>query len=110
MPRTDASERRAPPASQRRLSAQARARLNLNGREAEAARARYVLVPEPARPDGGVVTGRYAIARFNLRTTGRPSEMAAERPIMISKLLCISYFILHFACFVKMCSVLVFIM
>ena len=45
-----------------------------------------------------------------LRTTGRPSEMAAERPIMISKLLCISYFILHFACFVKMCSVVVFIM
>ncbi len=42
--------------------------------EAEAARARYVLVPEPARPDGGVVTGRYAIARFNLRTLGRPSH------------------------------------
>jgi glutamate carboxypeptidase len=42
--------------------------------EAEAARARYVLVPEPARPDGGVVSGRYAIARFNLRTTGRPSH------------------------------------
>lgn len=45
--------------------------------EAEAARARYVLVPEPARPDGGVVTGRYAIARFNLRTTGRPSHAGA---------------------------------
>ncbi|MGK7870103.1 M20/M25/M40 family metallo-hydrolase [Falsiroseomonas sp. E2-1-a20] len=42
--------------------------------EAEASRARYVLVPEPARPDGGVVTGRYAIARFSLRTTGRPSH------------------------------------
>ncbi len=42
--------------------------------EAEAARAKYVLVPEPARPDGGVVTGRYAIARFRLRTTGRPSH------------------------------------
>ena len=42
--------------------------------EAEAARARFVLVPEPARADGGVVTGRYAIARFNLRTTGRPSH------------------------------------
>jgi glutamate carboxypeptidase len=42
--------------------------------EAEAARARFVLVPEPARPDGGVVSGRYAIARFNLRTTGRPSH------------------------------------
>jgi glutamate carboxypeptidase len=34
--------------------------------EAEALRHKYVLVPEPARPDGGVVTGRYAIARFNL--------------------------------------------
>ncbi|PWC29107.1 M20/M25/M40 family metallo-hydrolase [Teichococcus aestuarii] len=42
--------------------------------EAEAARHEVVLVPEPARPDGGVVTGRYAIARFNLRTTGRPSH------------------------------------
>jgi glutamate carboxypeptidase len=45
--------------------------------EAEAARAKVVLVPEPARPDGGVVTGRYAIARFNLRTTGRPSHAGA---------------------------------
>jgi glutamate carboxypeptidase len=42
--------------------------------EAEAARHKYVLVPEPARPDGGVVTGRYAIARFNLEATGRPSH------------------------------------
>lgn len=46
--------------------------------EAEAARAAVVLVPEPARPDGGVVTGRYAIARFNLRTTGRPSHAGAR--------------------------------
>jgi glutamate carboxypeptidase len=46
--------------------------------EAEAARSRFVLVPEPARPDGGVVTGRYAIARFNLRTTGRPSHAGAR--------------------------------
>lgn len=46
--------------------------------EAEAARSKYVLVPEPARPDGGVVTGRYAIARFNLRTTGRPSHAGAR--------------------------------
>ncbi len=42
--------------------------------EAEAARHKYVLVPEPARADGGVVTGRYAIARFNLEATGRPSH------------------------------------
>jgi glutamate carboxypeptidase len=47
--------------------------------EAEAARHRYVLVPEPARADGGVVTGRYAIARFNLEATGRPSH-AGSRP------------------------------
>ncbi|HWL80699.1 MAG TPA: M20/M25/M40 family metallo-hydrolase [Roseomonas sp.] len=45
--------------------------------EAEASRHEVVLVPEPARPDGGVVTGRYAIARFNLRTTGRPSHAGA---------------------------------
>jgi glutamate carboxypeptidase len=46
--------------------------------EAEAARNRYVLVPEPARPDGGVVTGRYAIARFNLKTTGKPSHAGSR--------------------------------
>lgn len=46
--------------------------------EAEASRHSVVLVPEPARPDGGVVTGRYAIARFNLRTTGRPSHAGAR--------------------------------
>lgn len=42
--------------------------------EAEAKKNAYVLVPEPARPDGGSVTGRYAIARFNLKTEGRPSH------------------------------------
>ena len=46
--------------------------------EAEASRHAVVLVPEPGRPDGGVVTGRYAIARFNLRTTGRPSHAGAR--------------------------------
>jgi glutamate carboxypeptidase len=45
--------------------------------EAEASRHKYVLIPEPARPDGGVVTGRYAIARFNLHATGRPSHAGA---------------------------------
>ncbi|MBZ4691049.1 MAG: family metallo-hydrolase [Cereibacter sp.] len=35
---------------------------------------RAVLVPEPALPDGGAVTGRYAIARFDLLTEGRPSH------------------------------------
>ncbi len=46
--------------------------------EAEAARHRYVLIPEPARPDNGVVTGRYAIARFDLEATGRPSHAGAR--------------------------------
>jgi glutamate carboxypeptidase len=42
--------------------------------EAEAAKNKYVLIPEPAKQDGGAVIGRYAIARFNLRTMGRPSH------------------------------------
>jgi glutamate carboxypeptidase len=42
--------------------------------ESEAARHKYVLVPEPARRDGGVVTGRYAIARYQLTAIGRPSH------------------------------------
>jgi glutamate carboxypeptidase len=46
--------------------------------EAEASRHKYVLVPEPGRPDGGVVTGRYAIARFNLEATGKPSHAGAR--------------------------------
>ena len=46
--------------------------------EAEAQRHAFVLVPEPAREDGGVVTGRYAIARFNLEATGRPSHAGAR--------------------------------
>jgi glutamate carboxypeptidase len=45
--------------------------------EAEAARNKYVLVPEPGRPENGVVTGRYAIARFNLEAKGRPSHAGA---------------------------------
>jgi glutamate carboxypeptidase len=46
--------------------------------EAEAAKHAYVLVPEPGRGDGGVVTGRYAIARFNMEATGRPSHAGAS--------------------------------
>ncbi|WP_349359275.1 M20/M25/M40 family metallo-hydrolase [Stappia sp.] len=42
--------------------------------ETEAKRHKYILVPEPARPDGGAVIGRYAIARFNLQARGRPSH------------------------------------
>jgi len=45
--------------------------------EAEARRNKYVLVPEPGRPNNGVVTGRYAIARFNLEATGKPSHAGA---------------------------------
>jgi glutamate carboxypeptidase len=45
--------------------------------EAEAKRNKYVLVPEPGRPNNGVVTGRYAIAGFNLEATGRPSHAGA---------------------------------
>jgi glutamate carboxypeptidase len=46
--------------------------------EAEATEHRYVLVPEPGRENGGVVTGRYAIARFNMEATGRPSHAGAR--------------------------------
>ena len=42
--------------------------------EADARASAAVLLPEPALRDGGAVTGRYAIARFNLRTEGRPSH------------------------------------
>jgi glutamate carboxypeptidase len=46
--------------------------------EAEAVRHRYVLVPEPGRLDGSVVSGRYAIARFNLEAVGRPSHAGSR--------------------------------
>lgn len=42
--------------------------------ETEAKRHKYILVPEPAHRDGGAVIGRYAIARFNLQTQGKPSH------------------------------------
>ena len=46
--------------------------------EAEATRNKYVLVPEPCREDGGAVIGRFAIARFNLQTVGKPSHAGAK--------------------------------
>lgn len=46
--------------------------------EATAAMQKYVLVPEPARPDGGVAWGRYAIARFNLETEGVPIHAGVD--------------------------------
>ena len=46
--------------------------------EATAAQNKYVLVPEPARPDGGVVWGRYAIARYYLETIGVPIHAGVD--------------------------------
>lgn len=40
--------------------------------EVTALQNRFVLVPEPATDDGGVVWGRYAIARYDLETIGVP--------------------------------------
>ena len=42
--------------------------------EAEAARAKAVLIPEPARKNNGVTSGRYAVARYNISTYGKPSH------------------------------------
>ncbi|GLU25428.1 MULTISPECIES: M20/M25/M40 family metallo-hydrolase [Brucella/Ochrobactrum group] len=42
--------------------------------EQEALKNKYVLVPEPALRDGGAVVGRYAIARYDLETVGKPSH------------------------------------
>lgn len=46
--------------------------------EAEASRHAVVLVPEPGGPGHEVTTGRYAIARFAIQTTGRPSHAGAR--------------------------------
>ena len=46
--------------------------------EMEARRNKVVLVPEPCGPNGEATTGRYAIARFNLKTIGRPSHAGAR--------------------------------
>jgi len=46
--------------------------------EAEAWRHATVLVPEPGGPGHEVTTGRYAIARFAIETTGRPSHAGAR--------------------------------
>jgi glutamate carboxypeptidase len=42
--------------------------------EEEARKAKYVLVTEPARDGGKVVTARKGVARFELAVTGRPSH------------------------------------
>ena len=41
---------------------------------AEATRAKAVLIPEPARKGNGVTSGRYAVARYNISTYGKPSH------------------------------------
>lgn len=46
--------------------------------EAEALANRYFLCPEPARPENGVTTGRYAIARFEITCAGVPSHAGAN--------------------------------
>ena len=46
--------------------------------EAEALKNKYVLVTEPARDGGKVVTARKAVARFVIRTRGRPSHAGAR--------------------------------
>jgi glutamate carboxypeptidase len=46
--------------------------------EAEARRARYVLVTEPAREGGKVVTSRKGVGRFEARTIGVPAHSGAR--------------------------------
>jgi glutamate carboxypeptidase len=46
--------------------------------EAEAKRARYVLVTEPARDGGKIVTSRKGVGRFEVRTTGVPAHSGAR--------------------------------
>jgi glutamate carboxypeptidase len=46
--------------------------------EATAAKNKYVLVPEPARADGGVCWGRYAIARYIVETQGVPVHAGVD--------------------------------
>jgi glutamate carboxypeptidase len=46
--------------------------------EAEARRAKYVLVTEPARDGGRVVTGRKGVGRFTMEAKGRPSHAGSK--------------------------------
>lgn len=49
--------------------------------EAEACKHRYILVPEPLRPWGDIVTGRHAVQRFWVRTRGRPSHAGLSKAL-----------------------------
>uniref|UniRef100_UPI0035AEFF7E M20/M25/M40 family metallo-hydrolase n=1 Tax=Paenirhodobacter enshiensis TaxID=1105367 RepID=UPI0035AEFF7E len=46
--------------------------------ETEALANRYFLCPEPAHPGNAVTTGRYAIARYEIACSGRPSHAGAD--------------------------------
>jgi len=46
--------------------------------EAEARKAKYVLVTEPARDGGKVVTARKGVGRFEMTVTGRPAHSGAQ--------------------------------
>jgi glutamate carboxypeptidase len=46
--------------------------------EAEARRARYVLVTEPARDGGKIVTSRKGVGRFEVKATGVPAHSGAR--------------------------------
>ena len=46
--------------------------------EAEAKRARYVLVTEPARDGGKIVTARKGVGRFEVKTTGVPAHSGSR--------------------------------
>lgn len=47
--------------------------------EAEAGKHKYVLVPEPLRPWGDVVTGRHAVQRFWIRVHGKPAHAGLSK-------------------------------
>lgn len=47
--------------------------------EAEAVKHKYVLVPEPLRPWGDVVTGRHAVQRFWVRVHGQPAHAGLQK-------------------------------
>lgn len=52
--------------------------------EASARNQKYVLVPEPSWANGRVVWGRYAIARFNLETIGKPNHAGVDPRLGVS--------------------------
>ena len=47
--------------------------------EAEAVKHKYILVPEPLRPWGDVVTGRHAVQRFWVRVHGQPAHAGLSK-------------------------------